>query len=75
MKVLVTGGAGFIGSPLARRLHAETPFDLVDAQFFYPDGPAAMRVADELGLPFSVKLEEQVLDHHPSLFQPNTGDF
>ena len=41
--------------PLARRLHAETPFDLVDAQFFYPDGPAAMRVADELGLPFSVK--------------------
>lgn len=41
--------------PLARRLHAENPFDLVDAQFFYPDGPAAMLVARELGLPFSVK--------------------
>ncbi|WP_369025529.1 glycosyltransferase [Qipengyuania sp. RANM35] len=41
--------------PLARRLHAETPFDLVDAQFFYPDGPAAMMIARELGLPFSVK--------------------
>lgn len=41
--------------PLARRLHAEQPFDLVDAQFFYPDGPAAMLVARALGLPFSVK--------------------
>ncbi len=41
--------------PLARRLHADHPFDLVDAQFFYPDGPAAMIIARELGLPFSVK--------------------
>ena len=41
--------------PLARRLHAEAPFDLVDAQFFYPDGPAAARIAAELGLPLSIK--------------------
>jgi teichuronic acid biosynthesis glycosyltransferase TuaC len=41
--------------PLARRLHDEKPFDLVDAQFFWPDGPAAMLVADTLGLPFSIK--------------------
>ena len=41
--------------PLVRKLHAEAPFDLVDAQFFYPDGPAAMIIARELGLPFSVK--------------------
>ncbi|MBU2033560.1 MAG: glycosyltransferase, partial [Alphaproteobacteria bacterium] len=41
--------------PLARRLHREAPFDLVDAQFFYPDGPAAMRVARALGLPLSIK--------------------
>jgi teichuronic acid biosynthesis glycosyltransferase TuaC len=41
--------------PLARRLHAEKPFDAVDAQFFWPDGPAAMRVAEALGLPFSIK--------------------
>ena len=41
--------------PLARRLHAEEPFDLVDAQFFYPDGPAAARIARELGLPLSIK--------------------
>jgi len=41
--------------PLARRLHAEQPFDLVDAQFFFPDGPAAMLVAQALGLPFTIK--------------------
>ena len=41
--------------PLARKLHAETPFDLVDAQFFYPDGPAAVKVAQALGLPSSIK--------------------
>ena len=41
--------------PLARRLHAEAPFDLVDAQFFYPDGPAALRIARALGLPCSIK--------------------
>ena len=41
--------------PLARRLHAEQPFDLVDAQFFFPDGPAAARVARALGLPLSIK--------------------
>ncbi len=41
--------------PLARRLHAETAFDLVDAQFFYPDGPAAARIADALNLPLSIK--------------------
>lgn len=41
--------------PLARRLHAEQPFDLVDAQFFYPDGPAAARIAQALGLPLAIK--------------------
>ncbi len=41
--------------PLVRQLHAEMPFNLVDAQFFYPDGPAAARVARALGLPLSIK--------------------
>jgi glycosyltransferase involved in cell wall biosynthesis len=41
--------------PLAQRLHALDPFDLVDAQFFYPDGPAAARIARALGLPLSIK--------------------
>ncbi|MGN6497863.1 MAG: glycosyltransferase [Tsuneonella sp.] len=41
--------------PLARKLHAEHTFDLLDAQFFFPDGPAAARSAAELGLPLSIK--------------------
>jgi glycosyltransferase involved in cell wall biosynthesis len=41
--------------PIARRLHAEAPFDLVDAQFFYPDGPAAAEIAAALDLPLSIK--------------------
>lgn len=41
--------------PLAKRLHAEQPFDLVDAQFFYPDGPAAAKVARALELPLAIK--------------------
>lgn len=38
-------------------------FDVVDAQFFYPDGPAAMRVADRLALPFSVKARGADISH------------
>ena len=38
-------------------------FDVVDAQFFYPDGPAAMRVAAALGLPFSVKARGADISH------------
>lgn len=41
--------------PLAVRLHGQAPFDLVDAQFFYPDGPAAAAVARRLGLPLAIK--------------------
>ncbi|MBB5686202.1 glycosyltransferase involved in cell wall biosynthesis [Sphingobium boeckii] len=41
--------------PLVRRLHAEKPFDVIDAEFFFPDGPAAMRIARALDLPLSIK--------------------
>jgi teichuronic acid biosynthesis glycosyltransferase TuaC len=41
--------------PVVRDLHAARPFDLVDAQFFFPDGPAAARIARALGLPLSIK--------------------
>ena len=49
--------------PLARRLHAEAPFDVVDAQFFYPDGPAAVAVAKALGLPVSIKARGADIHH------------
>jgi glycosyltransferase involved in cell wall biosynthesis len=41
--------------PLLRRLHAAQPIDLLDAQFFYPDGPAAAWLAQQLKLPLSIK--------------------
>ncbi len=49
--------------PLARRLHAEAPFDVVDAQFFYPDGPAAIRIGRALGLPVSIKARGADIHH------------
>ncbi|MFC3174550.1 glycosyltransferase [Novosphingobium bradum] len=49
--------------PLARRLHAERPFDVVDAQFFYPDGPAAVRIGKALGLPVSIKARGADIHH------------
>jgi teichuronic acid biosynthesis glycosyltransferase TuaC len=36
---------------LARELHAQNPFDCVDAHYVYPDGKAALLIANALGLP------------------------
>jgi glycosyltransferase involved in cell wall biosynthesis len=54
--------------PIAR----QGSFDVVDAQFFYPDGPAAMRIADALGLPFSIKARGADISHfgHDSATRP-----
>lgn len=49
--------------PLVRRLHAERPFDVVDAQFFFPDGPAAARIARRLHLPLSIKARGSDIHH------------
>ena len=49
--------------PLVRKLHAEKPFDLIDAEFFYPDGPAAMRIAEALGIPFTIKARGADIHH------------
>ncbi len=49
--------------PLARRLHAEQPFSLIDAEFFYPDGPAAMRIAEALGISFTIKARGADIHH------------
>lgn len=49
--------------PLILRLHAERPFDVIDASFFYPDGPAAMRIAAALGIPFSIKARGADIHH------------
>jgi teichuronic acid biosynthesis glycosyltransferase TuaC len=49
--------------PLAKKLHAEQPFDLIDAEFFYPDGPAAMRLSKTLGIPFTIKARGADIHH------------
>ncbi|BDI60730.1 glycosyltransferase [Qipengyuania nanhaisediminis] len=41
--------------PLVEKIHAEDPIDVIDAQFFFPDGPAAAWVARELGVKLSLK--------------------
>ena len=40
---------------MIERIHAQTPIDVIDAQFFFPDGPAAAWIAQRLGLPLSLK--------------------
>ncbi|MDZ4139519.1 MAG: glycosyltransferase [Erythrobacter sp.] len=41
--------------PLFQQVHAATPIDVIDAQFFFPDGPAAADIAQATGLPLSIK--------------------
>ncbi len=41
--------------PLVCHLHAQQPFDVIDASFFFPDGPVAQRLSRALGIPYSVK--------------------
>lgn len=49
--------------PLIDRLNRERRFDLIDAEFFYPDGPAAREIARRLGLPYSVKARGADIHH------------
>ena len=49
--------------PLAKQLHDAEPFDLIDAEFFYPDGPAAMRISEALETPFTVKARGADIHH------------
>lgn len=49
--------------PLVKKLHQQTPFDVIDAEFFYPDGPAAMRLAEALDIPFTIKARGADIHH------------
>lgn len=49
--------------PLVKELHEKIPFDVIDAEFFYPDGPAAMRLADALDIPFTIKARGADIHH------------
>jgi glycosyltransferase involved in cell wall biosynthesis len=40
--------------PLVRQIRERFPFDVIDAEFFWPDGPTAMHLGRALDVPFSV---------------------
>lgn len=56
-----TGGRFDAGSmaravlPLLQSIRHEFPFELIDAEFFFPDGPAAVWLGERLGVPVSIK--------------------
>jgi len=55
--------------PLLRDIRRDFAFDVIDAEFFYPDGPAAMRVARALDVPFLIKArgsDIHVWGRHPA---------
>jgi teichuronic acid biosynthesis glycosyltransferase TuaC len=49
--------------PLLRDLRGDFPFDVIDAQFFFPDGPAAVRLGAALGVPVSIKARGADIHH------------
>lgn len=52
---------------VVRRLHAEKPFDLVDAHYVYPDGYAAMRVSESIGVPLAVSARGTDINVFPDM--------
>ncbi len=51
----------------AAKLIEETgPFDLIDAHYFYPDGVAAAKLAEELGIPFTCTARGTDVNQIPS---------
>jgi glycosyltransferase involved in cell wall biosynthesis len=56
--------------PVLKEVRTRFPFDVIDAEFFWPDGPAAMILAEALGVPFSIKARGSDIDHwgsHPRI--------
>lgn len=52
---------------LVRRLHARTPFDVIDGHYVYPDGTAAVRLGRELGIPAILSARGTDLNLYPRL--------
>lgn len=56
-----TGGRFHVGAlvhrlrPLLAGIRRRFPFDVIDAEFFFPDGPAAVALGAEMGVPVSIK--------------------
>jgi glycosyltransferase involved in cell wall biosynthesis len=42
-------------APLLDKIRRDFPFDVIDAEFFYPDGPVAVAMGRRFGVPVSIK--------------------
>lgn len=42
-------------TPLLADIRRDFPFDIIDAEFFFPDGPAAVALGRRFGVPVSIK--------------------
>ena len=49
--------------PLLKDIRRDFAFDVIDAEFFWPDGVAAMHLARALGVPFSIKARGSDIYH------------
>ena len=50
-------------TPLLAEIRAGFPFDVIDAQFFFPDGPAAIALGRMFGVPVSIKARGADVHH------------
>ncbi|UUL81384.1 glycosyltransferase [Sphingomonas qomolangmaensis] len=49
--------------PVLTRIRAEFTFDVIDASFFFPDGPAAVALGKRFGVPVSIKARGADIHH------------
>jgi len=49
--------------PLLDRLYDDAAFDVIDAEFFFPDGPAAVALGKRYGVPVSIKARGADIHH------------
>lgn len=49
--------------PLLTRIRRDFPFDVIDAEFFFPDGPAAVALGRHFGVPVSIKARGADIHH------------
>ena len=50
-------------APLLADLRRDFPFDVIDASFFFPDGPAAIAMGKRFGVPVSIKARGSDIHH------------
>lgn len=58
--------------PVLAEMRRDFPFDVIAAEFFFPDGPAAIALGRHFGVPVSIKARGS--DIHRWALRPGTGD-